>query len=66
MTSFLIAFIGTGLYIYICCMCDEYLTTNTTLERIPILTASLLWPVAVAIAVVRIVISFVIGKGKEQ
>lgn len=33
---------------------DVYLTNNTTLERFPIMAASMLWPVAVVVALFRI------------
>ena len=34
---------------------DVYLTNNTSLERFPIMAASMLWPVAVVVALIRIV-----------
>lgn len=36
---------------------DIYLTNNTSLERFPIVAASMLWPVAVIVAIIRITIS---------
>lgn len=33
---------------------DVYLTNNTSLERFPIMAASMLWPVAVVVAIIRI------------
>lgn len=46
-TSAVIWFIG-----FLCA--DVYLTNNTSLERFPIMAASMLWPVAVVVALFRI------------
>jgi len=62
MTAYIITLLVASLYIWVVFACDTYLTTNTTLERSPILMASLLWPIAVSIAFVRIVAYFVFGK----
>lgn len=66
MTTYILALLLFSLYIWGVFASDTYLTMNTTLERNPILIASLLWPIAVAIAIVRIVMYFVFGKGEEQ
>mgnify|MGYP007026934135 CR=1 FL=1 len=55
MTTYILVLLLSSLYIWGVFASDTYLTMNTTLERSPIIMASLLWPIAVAIAIVRIV-----------
>jgi len=66
MTTYVLALLLSSLYVWGIVASDTYLTMNTTLERTPILMASFLWPIAVAIAIVRIVIYFVFRKEKQH
>lgn len=52
MSIFLLAMTLIWFLVFLCA--DVYLTNNTTLERFPIMAASMLWPVAVVVALFRI------------
>jgi len=44
-------------WIYGVCKANIWLTDNFNLNKFPVVVASLLWPVAVAVAIVRIIIN---------